>query len=282
MSPSASAPVDALDPCPPDLPEALEAAAIERALAPAVRRRVAALDVLDEVDSTNSELQRRAARDPRDVLVCLAERQGAARGRRGRDWIQPPGGGLALSLLKRFEAPLAHLAGLSLGAGVAVARALESCGAPPLGLKWPNDLVHDGRKLGGILVELGGRADGPCHAVIGVGVNCTLGAAAARIDQPCTDLAALGARPSRNLLAARILEELLQMLDRFADSGFTAVADEFARRDVLAGHELQVNGDGGDWVGLGRGVDARGALRVGLADGEAVFDAAEASVRARA
>jgi BirA family biotin operon repressor/biotin-[acetyl-CoA-carboxylase] ligase len=271
MNPSASA------------PEALDAAAIERALAPAVRRRVAALSVLDEVDSTNSELQRRAStRDPRDVLVCLAERQSAARGRRGRNWIQPPGGGLAVSLLKRFEAPLAHLAGLSLAAGVAVARALERCGVPPLGLKWPNDLVHDGRKLGGILVELGGGADGPCHAVIGVGVNCALGAAAARIDQPCTDLAALGARPSRNRLAARIVEELLQTLDRFAAAGFAAVADEFARRDVLAGHELEVSEDGGRRVGIGRGVDARGALRVAFADGEAVFDAAEVGVRARA
>ncbi|MBN8728310.1 MAG: biotin--[acetyl-CoA-carboxylase] ligase [Xanthomonadales bacterium] len=257
----------------------LDPAAIQSALPPAVRGRIGALCVLAAVDSTNSELQRIAARDGRDILVCLAERQHLGRGRRGRGWIQPPGGGIALSVLKRFGTPLAHLAGLSLAAGVAVARALEGCGVPPLGLKWPNDLVHDSRKLGGILVELGGAADGPCHAIIGVGVNCELGPAADRIGQPCTDLAALGARPPHNLLAARMLEELLRMFERFAIDGFAAAAEEFARRDVLAGRELLVSQDATSRAGIGRGVDARGALRVGFADGEAVLDAAEVSVR---
>jgi len=259
----------------------LDADAIRRSLSPEAADRIA-LRLLAEVDSTNSELQRRAAQDPGEVLACVAERQQQGRGRRGRRWIQPPGGGIALSMLRRFDAPLADLAGLSLAAGVAVARALESCGAPALGLKWPNDIVHADRKLGGILVELGGAAGGPCHAIVGVGINCRLGAAVGRIDQPCTDLAALGARPSHERLVARVLEELLYMFDGFSVAGFGAFADAFAQRDVLAGRELVVDPGPRQRIGTGRGVDAGGGLRVGFAEGEVVFEAAEVSVRARA
>lgn len=262
----------------------LDASAIRAAMAPSARARLGDLAVHAELDSTSSELLRRVQSDPRDGLACLAEVQAQGRGRRGRAWRMPLGGGLALSLLKRFDGAMASLAGLSLVAGVAVAEALDDLGLGGIGLKWPNDLVAGGRKLGGILVELGGDAMGPCHAVIGIGLNLRLGAHGAAIDQPWTDLATLdgGALPARNLLAARVLERLLEALDGFAAEGFAAFAAAYARRDALRGQPVRVLVAGGAQDGVAQGVDARGALRVAFADGERVLDSAEISIRTRA
>ncbi|HEX7025963.1 MAG TPA: biotin--[acetyl-CoA-carboxylase] ligase, partial [Gammaproteobacteria bacterium] len=145
------------------------------------------LIVLDETDSTNGHLLARAVQRPPHVLVCLAEQQTAGRGRRGRSWQSPYGTSLALSLMWRFEAGAAALAGLSLATGVVVAESLEQAGAAGLQLKWPNDLVWQGRKLGGILLEVAGDVTGPCYVVIGIGLNIateTGHAAMQSVDQP--------------------------------------------------------------------------------------------------
>ncbi|NCT68545.1 MAG: biotin--[acetyl-CoA-carboxylase] ligase [Rhodanobacteraceae bacterium] len=260
----------------------LDADAIAAGLSVAAHARLGALAVHWQLDSTNSALLRAAATDPRDGLACLAELQSAGRGRRGRAWRLPLGGGIALSLLKRFDGGMAALAGLSLVVGIAAVQALADCGIGEIGLKWPNDLVARGRKLGGILVELGGDALGPCHAVIGLGLNVRLDArAGASIDQPWIDLATLadGAPPSRNRLAAALLERLLDALERFARDGFGAFADAWAQHDVLAGRRVQVLRADGAREGVAAGVDARGALRVVFADGERAVDSGEVSVR---
>jgi len=258
----------------------LDAAAIRAGLAPATARRLGDLDVFWQVDSTSSELLRRAPAGARDRSVCLAERQSAGRGRRGRAWQMPLGGGLALSMLCRFDGAMASLAGLSLVAGLAAVDALARCGVDGVGLKWPNDLVARGAKLGGILVELGGDALGPCHAVIGVGINLRLGAAAATIDQRVVDIETLAHVPSRNALAARLVESLDDMIDVFARDGFAAFAERYAQCDVLRGHEIDVSRANGTQRGIARGVDARGALRVAFADSERSVDSGEVSVRA--
>lgn len=235
-----------------------------------------------QIDSTNSELSRRAAGDPRDRLACLAEIQSAGRGRHGRHWCMPLAGGLAVSLLKRFDLSMSGLAGLSLVAGIALVRALADCGFGEVGLKWPNDAVAGGRKLAGILVELGGDALGPCHAVIGIGVNIRLDArSAAAIDQPWTDLATLGngATPPRNRLAARVLQRLVEALDLFATGGFAAFAAEYARYDVLAGRDVRVGLSGTVREGRALGIDARGALVVRGDGRDFSVDAGEVSVR---
>jgi BirA family biotin operon repressor/biotin-[acetyl-CoA-carboxylase] ligase len=263
----------------------LDAAEIKAALTAIERRRVGALEVHWQLDSTSSELLRRAAADPRDLLVCLAEVQSAGRGRRGRSWRTPLTGGIALSLLKRFDAGMAPLAGLSLVVGLAVAQALADCGVDGVGLKWPNDLVVDAHKLGGILVELGGDAIGPCHAVIGIGLNIRLDAAAASaIDQPWTDLARLtaGAPAARNRIAARLVSRLIESLDRFNAEGFAAFADDFRRHDVLLGRQVTILRGQATEHGVARGVDERGALRVAFVDGERSVESGEVSVRARA
>ncbi len=262
--------------------EWLDAPRIRAALSPAEAARLSDLALHWQLDSTSSELQRRAAGDARDGLACLAEWQDAGRGRRGRVWRTPLGGGLALSLLKRFDDGMAALGGLSLVAGVAAVRALHDCGVEGVGLKWPNDLVARERKLGGILVELGGDATGPCHAVIGIGLNLRLDArTAAAIDQPWIDLATLtgAAPPSRNRLAARLIAQLGAALEQFAADGFDAFVDDYRGLDLLRGRAVRVLRAGAVEDGVALGIDARGALRVAFADGERRVDGGEVSVR---
>lgn len=263
----------------------LDATQIARGLAPPARERLGEVAVHWQLDSTSSELLRRAADDPRDTIACLAEIQSQGRGRRGRAWQTPLGGGIALSLLQRFDGGMASLAGLSLVVGIAVVQALEDIGIADVGLKWPNDLVARGAKLAGILVELGGDALGPCHAVIGIGINVRLGArTAAVIDQPWIDLATLadGAAPSRNAIVAQVLTRLVAVLDRFALEGFAGFADAYARYDVLRDRRVSVLRSDGHREGIVCGVDARGALRVAFADGERAVDSGEVSIRGAA
>ncbi len=262
--------------------ELLDARALHEALAPATRARLGDLAVHWQLDSTSSELRRRSEHDPRDLLACLAELQSAGRGRRGRDWHMPLGGGIALSLLKRFDVAMGSLAGLSLAVGVAATAALADCGVAGVGLKWPNDLVARDAKLGGILIELGGDALGPCQAVVGIGINLRLGAARAAIDQPVIDLAALAPALSRTRLAASLLDRLVEALDRFARDGFAPFVDAFARHDALHGRAIDVLHRGTRRSGIARGIDARGALRVDFDGRVEMIDSGEVSVRVTA
>jgi len=253
-------------------------------LAPAQRARVGTIRVDWQIDSTSSELLRRAASDGDDLLVCCAETQTAGRGRRGRDWRSPLGGNLYFSLLKRFDHGMGALTGLSLAAGTAVIAALSDCGVSGTGLKWPNDVLAGGRKLAGVLIELGGEFLGPCYAVIGIGINLRLPAdIVAAIDQPVTDIATLTGTdpPSRNRLAGRLLARLIETLDRFAEHGFAAIAADYARADLLRGKTVRVAAADATREGIADGVDSRGALRVRHGDAIATYDSAEVSVRAR-
>lgn len=262
--------------------ELLDAANLLAALTPAARARIGGLAVHWQLDSTNSEVQRCAARDPRDLLACFAETQSAGRGRHGRHWRTPLGGGIALSVLKRFDAAMASLAGLSLAVGVAAAEALADAGTTDVALKWPNDLVARGAKLGGILVELGGDALGPCHAIVGIGINVHLGAVRAAIDQPSIGLAELVPVASRTRLAVALLERLVDTLDRFARDGFAPFVDAFTRRDALRGHIVDVLHRGTRRRGTAVGIDARGALRVDFDGVVETIDGGEVSVRVQA
>ena len=240
------------------------------------------IEVQESLDSTSSELLRRAA-EAADLTFVFAEMQTAGRGRRGRVWLAPPALNLTFSVLKRFERGFAALSGLSLAVGVAVAETLRTAGVPRLALKWPNDLQADGRKLGGILIELGGEFLGPCHAVIGIGLNLRLPPAlAAAAGQPVTDLAALcgGTPPARNALAAHLTGALTQALTQFAGHGFAPFAARYGALDALRDRALTVSGNGAAFAAIGAGVDARGALRV-RRDGGGVeyLDSAEITVR---
>ena len=226
----------------------LDAAAIRAALPDDVRARLHGLEVAWSIDSTNTELMRR--RTPSSgVDVLLAERQTGGRGRLGRDWASPLAANLYLSAARTFDGGLARLGGLALVAGVAVAEALHALGHAAVRLKWPNDLVvpepRGGglRKLGGLLVEGGGEQGGPARAVLGIGLNVRMpAAAAAAIAQPWCDLAGLGPPPqARSVIAATLLSHLVPALDLFDREGLAPFLPRYAALDALAGSAVEVS-----------------------------------------
>jgi BirA family transcriptional regulator, biotin operon repressor / biotin---[acetyl-CoA-carboxylase] ligase len=244
-----------------------------------------AVEVTDQVDSTSSELLRRASRRDIHGALLAAEWQTAGRGRRGRVWTAVAGGSLTFSLGWRFEQGAGFVAGLSLAVGVAVVHALEAEGLPGVELKWPNDLVHRHLKVGGILVELNGDALGPSTVVVGVGLNVRLPAAIKRdIAQPVSDLTAVAGRGAppidRNRLLARVAAELAANLAKYAEHGFAPFAAEWQRRHAYQGKPVKLLLPDGESVkGTVAGVDSTGALV--LADGprRARFLAGEISLR---
>ena len=265
----------------------LDAPAIRDAMTPSARAHLAALEVMWSIDSTNSELLRRPSPEA-GTAVLLAERQTGGRGRRGRAWTSPLAAHVYLSLSRTFGGGLARLGGLSLVAGIAVAEALRASGFGAVRLKWPNDLVvGDGtgplRKLGGLLVEGGGEHAGPARAVIGLGLNVRMpAAAAATIDQPWCDLAGLSVEgaPVRNAVVTALLIRLLPALEQFDAAGLAPFLPRYAALDALAAQPVTVHGVNSGHAGIALGLADDGALRVRLAEGgERSFHAGEVSVR---
>lgn len=259
----------------------LDADAIARALSPEAAQALARLEVAWSLDSTNAVLLRDEA-PATGTRVLLAERQTAGRGRRGRTWASPLAANLYLSCSRRFGGGLARLGGLSLAAGVAVAEALQALGVPGVGLKWPNDIVAAGAKLGGLLVEGSGEAAGAARAVVGLGLNVRMPAASATaIDQPWTDLAALlPAPPPRDALAAALLERLLPAFALFDAEGFAPFLPRYAAFDALRGRAIWVQGgDGTRTAARALGIAGDGALRIEVDGHERSIHAGETSVR---
>jgi len=260
----------------------LDAGGIRAGLPAAADALLDDLQVTWSTVSTNTELLRCSA-PPRGSRVLLAERQTGGRGRRGRDWASPLAAHVYLSVLRGFAGGLAQLGGLSLVAGVAVAEALRGLGHAQVQLKWPNDLVVDGHKLGGLLVEGGGEFAGPARAVIGIGLNVHMPPAfAERIDQPWTDLDQLAGEPvQRNAVATAVLAALLPALEQFEAEGLAPFLSRYAALDSLAGREVRVE-LGGAWQdGRALGLAEDGALRVEIEGREQPVHAGEVSVRAR-
>lgn len=258
----------------------LDAQALRAALPDPVQRQIQALEVAWSLDSTNSELLRRDT-PVSGCAVLLAERQTGGRGRRGRNWVSPLAAHVYLSVARRFGGGLARLGGLSLVAGVAVAEGLRDLGLAQIALKWPNDLVVEGRKLGGLLVEGGGEAGGPARAVIGVGLNVRMPAQqAASIDQPWLDLAQALPQPvTRTAVAAAVLARLLPALEAFDAEGLAPFRPRYAALDALYGREVVVHLDGGQVLGTAEGIAEDGALRLRMPQGLRDFHAGEVSVR---
>ncbi len=260
--------------------EPLDEAAIRQHIDADVLPNLDVLNVVWQIDSTNTSLLAAAAKGAADKSVLVAEVQTDGRGRRGRQWQSPLGGNVYFSLLRRFDGGMGSLAGLSIVAGIACVRALRECGVRDIGLKWPNDILAGGKKLAGILVELGGEFLGPCFAVIGIGINMRLPADSG-IDQPHVDVATLccGNPPSRNRIIGRLISQLVASTDAFAQNGFAAFQKEYAVFDVLARTPVRLHTPSGVHEGVADGVDARGALRVRHGDDVTTYDSAEVSVR---
>jgi len=251
----------------PSAVELLEERAIRAAVAGNRLNRLRSLTLLFDVDSTNTRLLALGPPPQGCADIVLSELQHAGRGRRGRHWIAPFGGSIALSMSWAFADASRASPALSLCVGVAIARALERAGALGIGLKWPNDIWFDDRKMGGVLIEVRAEASGPAHVVIGVGLNVSLspgmraqieasGVKAAAVADACT------APPSRNFIAGAIIDALLSMLADFERDGFSGFREDWTALDALRDRPAQVLMGEAVVCGTARGVDAHGALRL--------------------
>jgi len=208
-----------------------------------------------------------------ELVACLAEYQSAGRGRRGRSWVSPPGGGVCLSVGGRLPAAPSDYASLPTAVGVACAVALEALGVPDIGLKWPNDLLLDGGKLGGILIELRGEAQGPAAIAVGIGLNVRLGPAARALivsdgGLPPADLAGTpGGDVDRNALAAALVAAIVGCLQRAPAGLSDAVLSGWRQRDCLSGRPVRIDDSGVGRFGIAQGLDRSGALLLEDADG---------------
>jgi BirA family biotin operon repressor/biotin-[acetyl-CoA-carboxylase] ligase len=238
--------------------------------------------LLAECASTNSVLLAETPPDDGRIHVLVAAHQTAGRGRRGRTWQAWPGHGLTFSALWRFAPGSAVPAGLSLVAGLALARVLEELGVEGVQLKWPNDVLVLGRKVAGILVELiPGRGRTPA-AVVGVGLNLCLPEG---VDIPhpggVTDLAAcLGAAPDPNRVLALTLLELQRLFDIYAATGFVALRGAWQQRNAHAGLPVRILGEAQEIEGVCAGVDEDGALLLATAQGQRRVLSGDVSLRA--
>ncbi|MBL1264596.1 bifunctional biotin--[acetyl-CoA-carboxylase] ligase/biotin operon repressor BirA [Candidatus Methylomicrobium oryzae] len=243
--------------------ELLHSDSILAALDSETRALVSRLEIHDQIDSTNTYLSQLARQNALSGYVCLAERQIAGKGRRGRQWVSPYGSNILLSILWRFQQGPAAISALSLAVGVAVIRALRRLGIDNAGLKWPNDIFSEGKKLGGILIEVAGENEGPCYAVTGLGLNLFLPEEeAGSIEQPWTDLNRIadGQPIGRNRLVGELIGQIIPVLAGFERTGLAAYLDEWREYDCLRGEWASVFIGTQQFDGTLEGIDAQGFL----------------------
>ncbi|WP_308363845.1 MULTISPECIES: bifunctional biotin--[acetyl-CoA-carboxylase] ligase/biotin operon repressor BirA [unclassified Microbulbifer] len=258
----------------------LVAEGIEARLAPRTQALLGELILLDRVDSTNAQILARLEKGRGHGAVMFAEQQTAGRGRRGRSWASPFGGGINFSIGWQFNGGVQLLEGLSLAVGVALTRALAEFGVPDIRLKWPNDVWCRGRKLAGVLLELSGDLTDRCAVVVGVGLNVGLPEASGEnIDQPWIDLNRVHPGIGRNELAASLLNRLLPLLETYPVEGFAAYREAWQQLDQFSGRSVRIVSARQEWTGVDRGVDDTGALILETDGGLKRFYGGEVSLR---
>lgn len=244
----------------------LDEEALRARLGSVVADRLRYLELHDEIDSTNDRLLALGDLPCGRFDACLAEFQRAGRGRRGRAWLAPFAAGLCLSVNWRFPEMPPQLASLSLVAGVAARRALCGVGVEDVALKWPNDLLRGGGKLGGILCELRAESAGPAYVVIGIGLNVCLPIGVAEAigvgGLPPADLAghATGSGGFRAELAGRLINQLVLALMEFEHAGLAPFRQEWSAADALRGQAVSLHHASGIRSGRAAGIDEDGAL----------------------
>jgi len=260
--------------------ELLDKEVIKPLLTPSTASATTDFTLLKSIDSTNSYLMQQ---EPiTGISVCFAEFQTAGRGRRGRQWVSPFASNIYLSLKLSISSGLGAFEGISLAVGVAVAHALNELGVTDVQLKWPNDVLWSGKKLGGILIEVTGDPSGVCSLVVGLGLNLkTEKSMADVIDQPWVALDKILAAPhSRNCVAACLLNHIVPMLNDYEAQGFVRYKSEWEALNAHANQMVDLFMGSVQTSGLIRGVNTAGALLLETDKGLEVFHGGEVSLRA--
>ncbi len=226
------------------------------------------IEILPEIDSSNTELMRRARQGRHDPILLIAERQTAGRGRLGRTWLGEAGHALTFSIGLPYQPQ--SWSGLSLAVGLSLAESLGS----DIQLKWPNDLWRQQNKLGGILIEAASQG-GHSYAVIGVGLNVQM-PPSQDLRTPAAAISAFWAAATAPTVLERVAKPLLDTLRLFETQGFAPLQQRFNARDALRGRVITTS-DGLE--GLCEGVDHQGALQILTPEGCKSINSSEVSVR---
>lgn len=247
---------------------------IKNALNPESASRLDQIEVFSQIDSTNSYLKEQPIPRAGQFRVAIADHQTAGRGRRENVWVSAPGESLCLSIACRFGEAPAQPSALTLALGISLANALRDAGVADLQLKWPNDLLVNNAKLGGILTESFYRGGENVAVVVGIGLNIQLGAArdgiaASDWTESAISLAdVMTEAPSHGQIAAIVIDASIAALQEFEDAGFAPFAASFAAGDWLYGKNIVVDTDDSLVRGRGAGIAADGALLIATDAGE--------------
>lgn len=263
--------------------------AIEQYLTPQTQQFIAELEILDCIQSTNSYLAEKMLQKPLDAqnlkgMVCFAEYQSAGRGRRGKAWVSPFGRNIYFSVYWPYQLGPASISGLSLAVGVSIVRALKQIGIQQLELKWPNDILWQGKKLAGILIDVNGEFSGPCSAVVGVGLNVDMSEEQGQsINQDWVDITRIlgeAHQISRNQLAAILLNQLIPVIAKYHEQSLNDYLPEWREYDGLIGQPAEVLIGENKINGVVEGIDDKGMLLLSDENGcVKTFASGEVSLR---
>ena len=255
---------------------------IRAGLSRQVDETINSFKLFEVVDSTNAWLLQQESDS--GISLCIAECQTAGRGRRGRQWVSPFAQNVYMSLRVTVENGFGALEGLSLAMGVAVADALCELGAKDIRLKWPNDILWNGRKLGGVLIEAAGDPSGRCHAVVGLGLNLkTQPSMVNAIDQPWIALDhILPCAPTRNKSVSVLLNHIVTMLEGYEKQGFKHYKSRWEALNAHLNQRVNLQIGSSQVAGMVFGISESGGLLLNTANGVETFHGGEVSLRVEA
>ena len=231
-------------------------------LTPATLKQLNSLQIFYQTSSTNELLMEQMLNEPIQANVVLAEYQTRGVGRRGNQWLSGLTSGLCLSIGWHFDQIPKTFTALSLATGVVLAKSIRQIENSNIQLKWPNDLIYNNSKLGGILIESRGQHAGFADVVIGIGINFNLPELISdALVQKVTDLKMIfGDTPSRNYLAAIIINNMFELLSLYSEQGFEQYIDEWRNLDYLKGNKALLSLSTEDVKGTVVDIDEYGNL----------------------
>lgn len=219
------------------------------------------LTLFDSIDSTSRYLKNQASNG--QIKICLAEQQTQGKGQRGQVWTSPFAKNIYLSLRYRFYQPINQLPGLSLAISHTVHQIVQQfCPNADVGIKWPNDIIANHKKLAGILVEVASCQKNQCELIIGIGINVNMLEAKA-IERPWISMQQLQQKAfDRNHIVIALIKRLLLDLAIFADQGFNAFISAWQQNDYLYNKQIEFFHNDQLCNGIAKGITAQGHLVV--------------------